>query len=455
MDPLATPRSFALQQGKENALPEEHPGGRVRDGNAHAHRPPAGLAGDRHQAAHPLHDLVHPRPVAVRPVLPESRDAGEDDAPVHGRERFVADAEALLDVGTEVLHHDVRAGDQLHEDRAPLRPLEVERQATLVAMKVLFVRAVAGAGDRWHAVARRGLDLDHVGAPIREQSDGGGAGPGDGEVEDAQAGEWEGFAHGRLSCVMHRTVRRANELRRHRAQTGRACHLTPPFLRESALIPRSLIICCEMQHCPRGGLMRTRTKVLLGVSAGTIAVLAVLGFAAWWFIFRDDAPPKVSLAGALDSITATAAPGNGSSSGSTPSASATGASPAAASGDLSGTWLPDTSQNGFLGYRVVEQLVRIGANTAVGRTSAVTGQVVIAGNTVNSATITADMTKLKSDNDQRDGQLRNQAIQTSRFPTSTFVLSSPIALPDGLAQGQAVDVALNGKLTLHGVTKDV
>ena len=53
--------------------------------------------------------------------------------------------------------------------------------------------------------------------------------------------------------------------------------------------------------------MRTRTKVLLWASAGTIVVLGLLGFAAWWFLFRDDAPPEVSLAGALNSITATAA----------------------------------------------------------------------------------------------------------------------------------------------------
>src|SRR6185437_11088564 len=163
--------------------------------------------------------------------------------------------------------------------------------------------------------------------------------------------------------------------------------------------------------------MRTRTKVLLGATAATIAVLGVLGFAAWWFIFRDDAPPKVSLAGALDSITATATSGTDPAGRATPSPSAATTGAGLTSGDLSGTWVPDSTQNSFVGYRVVEQLVRIGANTAVGRTSAVTGQVVITGNTVQSATLTADMTKLKSDNSQRDGQLRSQAIQTSRFPT--------------------------------------
>ena len=52
-------------------------------------------------------------------------------------------------------------------------------------------------------------------------------------------------------------------------------------------------------------------------------------------------------------------------------------------------------------------------------------------------------------------QLRNQAIEYSKFPTSTFEVTEAMPLPDGLASGQAVKTTLKGKLTLHGVTKDV
>jgi polyisoprenoid-binding protein YceI len=207
-----------------------------------------------------------------------------------------------------------------------------------------------------------------------------------------------------------------------------------------------------------------RLKMILGLSAGIVALLAVAGGAAWYFVLRDDPPPKVTLAEAVGSLSSAtpAASSTAASAATTPSASST-ASPSntttgggtSGSPGLSGTWTVDSSQANFLGYRVVEELARIGANTAVGRTSGVTGQVTIDGTNATAATITADMTKLKSDNNMRDGQLRNQAIEYSKFPTATFVLGAPVALPGGLADGQQAQVTLNGKLTLHGVTKDV
>ena len=203
-----------------------------------------------------------------------------------------------------------------------------------------------------------------------------------------------------------------------------------------------------------------RLKAILGISAAIVAVLVIAGGAAWYFVLRDDPPPKVTLADAVSSISTTTPGVTTSSSSATPPASST--SPAATSPGgsststgLGGTWTPDSSQANFVGYRVVEQLARVGANTAVGRTSGVTGQVTIDGASVTAATITADMTKLRSDNDQRDGQLRNQAIEYQKYPTATFVLGGPIALPDSVSAGQQTAVSLVGKLTLHGVTKDV
>jgi polyisoprenoid-binding protein YceI len=193
--------------------------------------------------------------------------------------------------------------------------------------------------------------------------------------------------------------------------------------------------------------MRKRTKVLFGTLLGVVAVLAVAGGAFWYFVLRDDAPPKVSLAGAVNSLTTPTA------GASVATAAASGASSSATG--INGTWVPDTTQQTFLGYRVNEQLARIGVNTAVGRTKVVTGQVVIDGNVLKSATITGDLTRLASDNNLRDGQLRNQAIETNRFPNATFVESVPITLPDSLASGDQFSTTLNGKLTLHGVTRDV
>lgn len=197
--------------------------------------------------------------------------------------------------------------------------------------------------------------------------------------------------------------------------------------------------------------------VMGGLAAVVIAVVAVGG---WYFFIRDDAPPPVDLESALSSITTT--PSSPTTASGTTASGTTAAAPTTATNQttgqatgVNGTWVPDTTQQTFLGYRVQEELVRIGATTAVGRTSGITGSVTIANNSVTATTITADLTKLASDSSQRDGQLRNQAIETNKFPNATFVLSEAIPLTDALANGEAFSTTLKGKLTLHGVTKDV
>jgi polyisoprenoid-binding protein YceI len=115
----------------------------------------------------------------------------------------------------------------------------------------------------------------------------------------------------------------------------------------------------------------------------------------------------------------------------------------------------NSSGASFVGYRVKEELAQIGTTTAVGRTSAVTGQAVIEGSSLRSVKIEADLTKLASDRSQRDGQLRTQALETNAFPKATFELASPVTLPAGLAAGEALSLTLAGNLTLHGVTKAI
>ena len=197
-------------------------------------------------------------------------------------------------------------------------------------------------------------------------------------------------------------------------------------------------------------------KLFLGIAGGIVALAAIGVFAVWFFVIRGDEPAEVSLASAVNSLkTPAASESTATAPAATTAAAPTSSGNSSSSAGLAGTWVPDTSKTNFLGYRVVEELARVGTATAVGRTSAVTGQVVLTDTQVTSATIMADLTKLASDNNQRDGQLRNQAIETGKFPNATFVLSGPLALPSGLSSGQAVEVALAGKLTLHGVTKDI
>jgi polyisoprenoid-binding protein YceI len=133
---------------------------------------------------------------------------------------------------------------------------------------------------------------------------------------------------------------------------------------------------------------------------------------------------------------------------------------------LDGTWTVDPTIGSFdyaaddfsgswVGYRVQEELAGIGGTEAVGRTPDITGSITLAGTTLTSADLTADLTTLQSDESMRDGQLGRQGIQTDQFPTATFVLTEPIELGAIPEENVAFTVDAVGDLTLHGVTQNV
>ena len=107
-----------------------------------------------------------------------------------------------------------------------------------------------------------------------------------------------------------------------------------------------------------------------------------------------------------------------------------------------------------MGYRVKETL--FGQSTeAVGRTNSVTGSLAISGSSVSEGDFTVDMSTVKSDSTQRDGQFNGRIMDTSQFPTSTFKLTQPIELGSVPADGQEITANATGDLTLKGVTKSV
>jgi polyisoprenoid-binding protein YceI len=105
------------------------------------------------------------------------------------------------------------------------------------------------------------------------------------------------------------------------------------------------------------------------------------------------------------------------------------------------------------GYRVTETIV--GQSTVVaGRTSHVTGSVVIAGTAATSATFTVDMNTVATDVALRDSDVEG-IMDTTTYPTSVFKLTAPIefgTLPPPCRQITAQAV---GKLTLRGQSKTV
>jgi polyisoprenoid-binding protein YceI len=183
-----------------------------------------------------------------------------------------------------------------------------------------------------------------------------------------------------------------------------------------------------------------------------IAAVAVGGIALYTTFLAGDNVAELGLDTPAPSA-AVATPSAAASSA-VPSTTAPGSS--AATGDLAGSW---TVASGVAGYRVRETFLQQNAETdAVGRTEDVTGSLTVDGEAgslrLASTQITIDMTTLRSDKDRRDAQLRGRGIQTDAYTTSTFDLATPVALPADFGSTD-VAVALPGKLTLHGVVKDV
>jgi polyisoprenoid-binding protein YceI len=174
--------------------------------------------------------------------------------------------------------------------------------------------------------------------------------------------------------------------------------------------------------------MSRLTKILIGVGAAVVLVVA-LAVGGWYFFIKSDPKPPAEI---------------------TKTTTVEG-------GTLDGTYrVAAGDANSFVGYRVQEQLVG-GAieQTATGRTSAVTGSFTIRGTTVEDVNVTADLRTLTSDRDQRDNAIKDRGLESNRFPEAKFVLTEPIERPTAPAVGETVTATARGEFTLHGVTKPV
>ena len=129
---------------------------------------------------------------------------------------------------------------------------------------------------------------------------------------------------------------------------------------------------------------------------------------------------------------------------------------------LDGQWTVNTSLGSlgdgsvsFAGFRVQEQLVGVGGHTAVGRSTKVGGSLTLTGAVISQVQMTVDMTGLTSDDPLRDQQLARQAIETTKYPSATFKLTTPLDLGSLPGEGKIITAQATGDLTLHGVTRTV
>ncbi|WP_135256994.1 YceI family protein [Thermus caldilimi] len=105
-------------------------------------------------------------------------------------------------------------------------------------------------------------------------------------------------------------------------------------------------------------------------------------------------------------------------------------------------------------YRVREQLVQVGIGDAVGTTQAVKGQVALQGARATGEFV-VDLRELRSDQQRRDNYLRQNTLQTDRFPTATFRPKAVEGLPNPLPASGRFPVRVVGDLTLRDVTEEV
>ena len=202
---------------------------------------------------------------------------------------------------------------------------------------------------------------------------------------------------------------------------------------------------------------RRRIK-LWHVLAAAVAVSVAAIAAVYLLFFTGDSPPPLTLSTPGSTVATSASPGSTASpatttAGATPTTTAT-----ASSANLTGTWAVGASSTA--GYRVREKLAALPAQSdAVGRTSAITGTITVAhGGDItiaNGARFEVDVSKLTSNESMRDNRIRTMGLESSRFPTATFVSSAPIQLPASASTGQATKTEVTGDLTIHGVTTRV
>jgi polyisoprenoid-binding protein YceI len=179
------------------------------------------------------------------------------------------------------------------------------------------------------------------------------------------------------------------------------------------------------------------------VVAGVLVLVLALG--GGWLLFASrtsDSPPPA----ALDPAPTTTL---GRASGTTEAQADGAATP-------DGTWQVSDDGSSYVGYRVREQLASLDSpNEAVGRSTAVTGTMEVAGDAVEAVNIEADLTRLTSDEPRRDNAIRQRGLESERYPTATLELAEPIQLASTPVQGEEVRGQGKGRLTVHGVTREV
>jgi hypothetical protein len=189
------------------------------------------------------------------------------------------------------------------------------------------------------------------------------------------------------------------------------------------------------------GRPQTRKGKVTAIGGGLLALAAIALALVYFVLFPTSSPKRFSLA-------------------STPTDSS---SPAAAStpttttgSQIGGRW--KVAGGSEAGYRVREKLAFLPAQSdAVGRTSTITGEATVSESkhvvTVTAASFDVAVNTLKSDKSMRDEKIHVIGLESDRYPTATFALSTPLRLPASASGGHVAHVSATGVFDIHGTSK--
>lgn len=115
-----------------------------------------------------------------------------------------------------------------------------------------------------------------------------------------------------------------------------------------------------------------------------------------------------------------------------------------------GTWR--AGDGSVAGFRVPESFL-VQSGTIVGRTSVVTGSLVISHNKISSGSFQVDLSKLTIGGKQNASFFK--LLETSKYPDATLTLTQPIVFTSIPTNGQTISSQATVSLAMHGITHAV
>jgi polyisoprenoid-binding protein YceI len=186
---------------------------------------------------------------------------------------------------------------------------------------------------------------------------------------------------------------------------------------------------------------RASKRVAMFAIGGGVALLVVAFLLIYFVVFPTSSPKPFTL------TTSTAG---------TAAAATAAATQATSASELTGHWKLVSGSEA--GYRVREKLAFLPAESdAVGRTSQITGAATFSHDsgtiTISAASFDVAVSTLTSDRSQRDEKLHEIGLESTRYPTATFVLSKPLTVSASALAGKVAHVSVTGIFNIHGTSR--